>query len=631
MRKPFKKPKSIRRILTSYMLLLSAVLLLVISTVFSIMQYRTLRAQTTESLNHTAVLVADSVNQQINQMNQISLNAIGSTRMHEVFTAYQKSHSAYERNQLRLELAGILTNAKGFDFSIRQLNIYDTESGGFGIGEYNGDLPVSVRDLSWYEDASAASGRLLLAQPSTDPFLSSRPGGEQDRVYLSLCRVFFNSYHIPIGYAEVKKYYDTVFALADQPGNTYPASVVIFDADGRVLYPLQDQVQTEGSDSAHTNDLSFYYETASSGSGDYSSPVSGKREYIAYSTSEKYDLTVAVIIDHPTLLSRITRSFFWILSTVLLLLILSVAASVLLAHRISTPLVRIYRFLSDPGEKQFATMESEDTGILEVDVLHGSLNESIRSRESAAKTMVTLKEQEMQAQMLALQSQMNPHFLFNSLSTISAMAEEGLTEPVAAMSRRITEIMRYISSSREMRTSIEEELEICDMYLDCIRMRFGDNLQTILEVPDEMLECRIPKLCIQLLVENAVKFVTTQSPPWQIRVTGSIEAAPGKHSGDTEDGPEAGHGKEEKIWKITVCDNGPGFDPAVDKRLRSQMDEILATGVLPSLQIEGMGLLNIFIRLYLLDGIPFIFDMGNLPEGGAFVTVGGRFSEGRSC
>ena len=75
---------------------------------------------------------------------------------------------------------------------------------------------------------------------------------------------------------------------------------------------------------------------------------------------------------------------------------------------------------------------------------------------------------------------------------------------------------------------------------------------------------------------------------------------------------------------VTVEDNGPGFDPEVDRNLRRNMDEILQTGILPSLKIEGMGILNIFIRLYLLDGIPFVFDFGNKEEGGAFVTVGGH-------
>ena len=147
------------------------------------------------------------------------------------------------------------------------------------------------------------------------------------------------------------------------------------------------------------------------------------------------------------------------------------------------------------------------------------------------------------------------------------------------------------------------------MYLECIRMRYGDQLSSSITVPDEMLEIQIPKLCIQLLVENAVRSVTTVSPPWNIRIECGID--------------EAGQAGE-RTWKVTVRDNGPGFDPEVDQHLRSQMDYILANGILPSLKIQGMGILNIFIRLYLLDGIPFIFDMGNNPDGGAFVTIGGR-------
>ena len=201
---------------------------------------------------------------------------------------------------------------------------------------------------------------------------------------------------------------------------------------------------------------------------------------------------------------------------------------------------------------------------------------------------------------------MNPHFLYNSLATLGEMAEEGYTKPVAEMCRQITEILRYISSNREQRSSLEEELEICDMYLECIHMRYGDQLISEISVPDHMLDIQIPKLCTQLLVENAIRSVTTQAPPWRV----SVECK-------TEDGK----------WYVTVRDNGPGFDEEVDRRLRAQMDEILKTGVLPSLKIQGMGILNIFIRLYLLDGIPFIFDMGNNPEGGAFVTIGGKYTE----
>jgi sensor histidine kinase YesM len=140
-----------------------------------------------------------------------------------------------------------------------------------------------------------------------------------------------------------------------------------------------------------------------------------------------------------------------------------------------------------------------------------------------------------------------------------------------------------------------------------MKKRFGEGLVYSYDIEDDILDCMVPKLCVQLLVENAVKAVMEHRAPWRINVEGHR---------DGED------------WHITVSDNGPGFDPVVDKNLRRNMDEILRTGVLPSLKIEGMGILNIFIRLYLMDGIPFVFDFGNRPEGGAFVTVGGHVRTG---
>ena len=265
-----------------------------------------------------------------------------------------------------------------------------------------------------------------------------------------------------------------------------------------------------------------------------------------------------------------------------------------------------YHFLSDETKDRFQLLDMDQTKIREIDKLHDSINENILSMKTSTDSLMILKEQEVQAQMLSLQSQMNPHFLYNSLSTIGEMAQEGLTEPVSRMCDMITEIMRYISSNREQRSSLEEELEICDMYLDCLQMRYQDHLTWTIDVEDDMLDIMIPKLCIQLLVENAVRSITTQAPPWHVSIICT---------------------QDEREWRVTVSDNGPGFDPEVDRRLRAQMDQILADGILPSLKIQGMGLLNIFIRLYLLDGIPFVFDMGNRPEGGAFVTIGGILSK----
>ena len=607
--------KDIQQILSRYFILLSAILLFLTSLVFSVIQYRTLRRNTIENLSHTCMAIADSVDQQINQMNIISLNTISSSAAREAFLSYEEEGiSAYQKNLMRRELGNTLTTAKGLDFSIRQLNIYNMEEGGYGVGEYNGDLPGSVMSQPWHEEVISASGHLILTAPHPDLLLKEAPdsgkeAGAQAQStapdkgasetaasspdYFSLCRVFYDSIHQPIGIVEVVKYYRDVFNLALQPESTYHPTVVIYDNNGRQLFPLQ----TEGQGSFS------YYDAVDSGETEIRNTITGNKEHIRISKSNDNRFIVVMAVAYGEFLAPVYRSLIWILGIFLVLFFLCLLLSGFLSRKLGTPIKTIYHFLSDDTKDKFQTIDMADTGIREIDKLKASLNENIRSRKAATDTLMILKEQEVQAQMLALQSQMNPHFLYNSLSTIAEMAEEGLTEPVAKMCQDITDIIRYISSNKEMRISLEEELEISSQYLECMKMRFGENLQYSFEVDDAMLDCLIPKLCIQLLVENAVKAVHTLAPPWKITISGHLE---------------------EYRWYIEVKDNGPGFDREVDRHLRQQMDMILQNGILPSLKIQGMGILNIFIRLYLLDGIPFLFDFGNLPEGGAFVTIGGH-------
>ena len=573
-------------------------------------QYKTSRDDTIQTLRQTALSVADSVDQHLNQMNQVSLNAISSKDLKDIFSRYFSPEiTAYQRYQQHLKLANALTTAKGFDFSIRQLNLYTLSGEGFGVGEINDDLDDRLQDLVWYEEAEKTRGLPVVS-------VSEK--------YISLSRMFFNNINVPIGYAEVKKEFDTVFSLAQDPGISIPVFIHIYDKNGRELFPGDPADTSDGS--AHTSDGS---ENASDGSfadasdgseGDVSfsyfdlsgeeeliqTSASGKNEIVCFSNSDKLDLTVAVSAERGVYLRQIYSFLFGLVPVFLIVFLLLIALSFLLSKRISSPIRHIYHFLSDENKDRFSPLEMDYTRIREIDKLHDSINENIQSMRTSTDTLMILKEQEVQAQMLSLQSQMNPHFLYNSLSTIEEMAQEGLTEPVSQMCEMITEIMRYISSNREQRSSLEEELEICDMYLNCLKMRFQDNLTWNISVSDDMLEIMVPKLCIQLLVENAVRSITTQAPPWHVDITCT---------------------QNEENWYVTVADNGPGFDPEVDRRLRSQMDEILKNGILPSLKIQGMGLLNIFIRLYLLDGIPFIFDMGNRPEGGAFVMIGGTLKE----
>jgi sensor histidine kinase YesM len=582
------KKKSIHIILLGALLALSILTLVLISVTFSILHYRTLKNIATRDMRSSCDAAAASLGKKVKEMDTILLYSIASSELKDSFTRYMNAESSFEKLKARQELGGIMILLKGFDFSNRQFNIFDTEEGGYGIGNYNGELSGSVQDRAWYDRTEARAGKKYIYAPAQDIQASRGAGVDDQTMYFSLCRMFYGDYHTPLGFMEVKAYYDEIFGPLKDQAITLDPVIAVYDQDGRQVYP-EDAVFP-------------YYSYKDRGSGEILNTYTGKKQYLCFSEDEEDGLTVAMAVDDAVFMEPVYRSFIPVAVAEALILIICVLLSSMLSRQLSDPIRRIYAFLSDTEKEQFTPLELKDSGVLEIDTLRDSINESIQSQESATNTMLTLKEQEMQAQMLALQSQMNPHFLYNSLTMIGEMADSGMTDQVSEMCEDITSILRYISSNREMRIRVEEEMEQVDRYLRCIGRRFGEGLDYAYDISDDILDCMVPKLCIQLLVENAVKAVMTHRAPWEIRVEGGLE---------------------NDEWHVTVSDNGPGFDPEVDKNLRKNMDEILATGVLPSLKIEGMGILNIFIRLYLLDGIPFVFDFGNKEDGGAFVTVGG--------
>ena len=586
------KKKSIRIILLKSLLTVSVVTLGLISVIFSVMQYRTLKSRATKDMQANCSAIADSLRQSVKEMDTILLYSIASSELKEDFNDYMNAETSIAKYRSRQKLAGTMIALKGFDFSIRQLNIYDDESGGYGVGNFNGEIDGSVKDEVWYDKTLENAGKKYVHAPAADHTASRAAGINDETLYFSICRLFYGDMHIPLGFLEVKVYYNELFEKLKYEGGVLNPVIAIYDSYGRQIYPAESVFP--------------YYSYLEKGTGEIKNTYSGKTQYLCFAEDEEDGLTVAMAVDDEAFMEPVYRSFIPLIAAVFVIFAVCVGLSAALSRQMSDPIRRIHEFLLKAENDRFKRLQLSDSGVLEIDTLRDSINESIQTIESATNTMLTLKEQEMQARMLALQSQMNPHFLYNSLTMIGEMADRGMTDEVSDMCEDITAILRYISSDKEQRISVEEEMEQVDRFLHCMKRRFGDGLDYRFEISDEILDCMVPKLCVQLLVENSIKAVTTRRAPWEILVKGDMN---------------------EDNWHVTVFDNGPGFDPDVDKKLRENMDRILETGVLPSLKIEGMGILNIFIRLYLLDGIPFVFDFGNRKEGGAFVTVGGHIHD----
>jgi two-component system LytT family sensor kinase len=138
--------------------------------------------------------------------------------------------------------------------------------------------------------------------------------------------------------------------------------------------------------------------------------------------------------------------------------------------------------------------------------------------KEAFKLNEQLRNQQIRTQYEVLQNQMSPHFLFNSLNTLTTIIAE---DPKSAIvfTEQLSEVYRYILQNKERElVTLTEELDFVKSYLYLLKIRYPDNLQVEVRVNDHGYLC-IPPLTLQMLVENAIKHnVVSKSKPLHVEI-----------------------------------------------------------------------------------------------------------------
>ena len=188
------------------------------------------------------------------------------------------------------------------------------------------------------------------------------------------------------------------------------------------------------------------------------------------------------------------------------------------------------------------------------------------------------------ANLRALNMQLQPHFLFNTLNAISVLAAKGERVETVRMIGRLSELLRMSLGNTSQTVTLARELEFAQRYLDIEQVRFNDRMSVRFDVAPDTLGAQVPSMILQPLVENAVRHGIARK-----RASGRIEVR-SRRAGDS--------------LELSVRDDGPGFGGA------------------PAADGNGVGLLNTHARLEQLYG-PSGFEMyrGNGPGGGALVRV----------
>ena len=215
-----------------------------------------------------------------------------------------------------------------------------------------------------------------------------------------------------------------------------------------------------------------------------------------------------------------------------------------------------------------------------------TLTEVVLERRERERRAAALERGLLEAQLRSLRLQLQPHFLFNALNTISSTMYENV-EQADALLGQLAELLRAsLRSTHAHEVPVREEVALLAEYLGLMHARFGDRLSVSIQAADDTADCLVPSMVLQPLVENAVRHgAIAQGRPGEVRVTAR-----------RVDG--------ERV-ELRVRDDGPGLPEG---------REPLANG-------GGTGLSTTEQRLRLLYGDACSLIAGNAPEGGFAVTL----------
>ncbi|MBQ8315624.1 MAG: sensor histidine kinase [Lachnospiraceae bacterium] len=239
---------------------------------------------------------------------------------------------------------------------------------------------------------------------------------------------------------------------------------------------------------------------------------------------------------------------------------------------ITRPILRLEKVTKQVAEGDLSVRSDVENGV-EVRALSDSLNAMIDKINDLLEQVTTEQVRLRKAEFELLQAQINPHFLYNTLDTIIWLAEAGEQKKVVSMVGSLSDFFRSTLSRGKDIVTLKDELQHVRSYLEIQQVRYQDILQYEIEVPEEMYACRLPKITIQPLVENALYHgIKNKRGVGRIRITCCR----------TENG-----------CKLRVVDNGIGI---TRERLAQVQDGIL-NKVLTGKDIYGLYNVNERIRL----------------------------------
>mgnify|MGYP000111890017 CR=1 FL=1 len=569
----------------------------------------TLQTSEENGIKQQLVRTNSAINTHVNTMDTLTTEILFSKSIQEIMYDANEAEATANYFDIRHDdlkkAVEVMVSINSPKISAKRIGIFNMKGTSLSVGtvsEQRHAFNDNIKTNLWIAELIQSSETEILSSPQRDDWFNHA----NSETVISFYRKLIDSLgsNTIVGYIEVQQPYSDFQAIIEAEPISH-VQTIILDKNGDVVYPY---AQLNKAEIVYFQ--KFMDKEAINTSTDRVQTWEIDNRLTLSQKSSLTGWTTIVTIPNSDFMKPVYFIQRILLISGSIFLLLTIIVIYYISSSLTSPIREMRKLIRNLSFKNFSINLSNQTGNNEVALLGEVLTKSFIRLKDAMDQTIEARTSEAHAHVLALQAQMNPHFLFNTLMAINGAAWEAGNHKIIKMCEQLSEMLRYTASFADENVTLQDEVKHTLIFLELTRWRLEDHLEYSHDIDPDLLQVKVPKLILQPIVENCFSHsFKNSSPPFIIKIRGY---------------------KTETHWVLSITDNGAGLDDASISEIMSKLVKykmnLQTMKNSNTLEIGGMALANIYLRLYLLNGDDCIFQIDSNQEldTGVTVTISGK-------
>ncbi|MDQ0087336.1 two-component system sensor histidine kinase YesM [Paenibacillus anaericanus] len=477
----------------SFFLMISLPLFLV--TLYSVRSFNSILVKNTTS---QALQTLEQVSYTFQSEAQMIMNTLSTMGNDDELIATASAVSSAENSQEHLQMSKKLDTQVGSYFhytgDVASVLFFFKDQKMYEYKRSLGQNASFYHNQEWYKSVSASKNRVELMGIE-----HSTPSVPEDGMYITAA---ISPKYSPIFY-DVDMIYlvfrASKFIQLLETKNSGAGDIYVVGEGGDLIASTNNDALREGMEGVQYS----FLDAAKQGThGSYVHQVDGKESYIVY-TEGDLGWKFIQVVPYEGIMAQVTSVFHRTILVSAIGLIIFLLMSYFFVRSIVKPIVALFRQMAQVKSGNLS-VSITPSGPLEIYVLGNAFNEMMLNMEGLLHEVKEKERQKRIAEITALQSQINPHFLLNTLNTIKLMASISKVSNIQRMTEALTKLLSSAFNQGGMYSTIGEEMVLLDYYVQIMKIRYGDLFDMECVIDPALEQALIPKLMLQPIVENAI-------------------------------------------------------------------------------------------------------------------------------